>query len=181
MYDATLPHAERHGQQGCQQCSLDNAPDIASDPYQDVLNELETQRQSAPAQPDDHRDDFRLSLLGGAWQMERVGRSTYGHRVDLKTKSPMHAFAKKFSLGLSASFEMHVFGERGSHSMTCLWQARLVQLYTVWESHDKPSTFPEKVPPLVVPTEHEAHLSGLPPRAQKRLKAVLSLCPAAVA
>ena len=154
--------------------------DPAEAAFASVFEELDHERDVLDADPLALlADDFRWTLLGGEWQVQRTGRQVYGIRVDIKAHSPLHNFAVRFKLPRSSSFERNVYGSEGGQALAQLWSTRVSGLFLHWQSHHEPVVFPrDSVTPLEVPDSLRAACDALGPRGQKRLQTILELCPA---
>ena len=148
--------------------------------YQELFEELEGQRQEAHESVSVAREQFRVSLLGGSWQIARTGgsRATYGHRVDIVKNSEILHFAKRFGLTLSGSYDMQLFGEKGSYAMTQLYILRMTHLFDSWVARGRPEVYPRDIDQLDLPEDIVSSLGGLPPRAEKRRQQLVTLMPA---
>eukprot|EP00971_Amphidinium_carterae_P156948 3111232-Amphidinium_carterae.8 len=121
---------------------------------------------------------FNYGVSGGAWQMVRTGRSTYGPRVTAKKGSDAARFLRQFSMTSSAAFEYHKFGEAVAHELAKLWQAKVTSYVACWLLADEPASFPwEQYPPFEIPPDVALDDDLLPPVVRKRKSAILEMRP----
>eukprot|EP00971_Amphidinium_carterae_P312942 6218875-Amphidinium_carterae.1 len=88
---------------------------------------------------------FKVSLLGGRWQMERTGRSVYGLRCDVVKGTVVDSLATVWGMRKSASFEYNVYSNAGAEVLVDAWMERMEHVALVWEAHGgSTSAFPAK-------------------------------------
>ena len=146
--------------------------------YTSLLAGLEEQRQQLAVHQQDFSGHFRVTLLGGPWQVERTNRAVYGVRADVRKGTATAEFRDSFSLSKSASFEQNIYGERVGGCLAQLWMHRLCHLAQCWEAHGRPATFPlGSLAPYEMPQECAAVLLGLTGRAVARMRRIIELAP----
>ena len=153
-------------------------PDVPEEPDERLWQELEANRRSFASRAEEIDTQFRMSLLGGAWQVARTGRAVYGLRVDIKKNTALWDFASAFNLKMSQSFENNVYSEAGGQLLSKLWRMRLHQLSVAWETAGRPATFPkDQVDALELEQSDRQALDSLTGKAAKRGQMLLTLLP----
>eukprot|EP00971_Amphidinium_carterae_P285135 5660116-Amphidinium_carterae.2 len=148
--------------------------------YTLVREELEEQRHRLNERDlQDTSNQFRVTLLGGKWQLQRTAgeRSTYGLRVDVIPSTDMDQFVRRFALTRSGSYEFNVFGKSGSEAMTQLFIKRYSYLFEQWQRAERPSTYPGALPHMEIPEAMLLPLRDLPKRGKQRVDTLLNLAP----
>ena len=147
--------------------------------YAAVFEKLEADRQALLDEDVTDEDLFRTSVLGGQWQMQRVGRATYGIRVDARKDTLVWDLCNTFNLFKSASFENNVYSEAGGSALSKLWKHRMKFLAHIWDAAGRPSDkFPSgELQSYEPPEELKACLAGLQGKSLKRATAIKALQP----
>eukprot|EP00971_Amphidinium_carterae_P325250 6455422-Amphidinium_carterae.7 len=123
---------------------------------------------------------FRVSILGGDWQKERVQRTIYGPRYDIKRGTAVHELATVFGLSLSASFDVHKHSDAGAAMLGEVWMERLLFLTRSWVAASKPASFERVVlGPFVLPERLQHVRAQLSPASAKRYDQIVALAPRA--
>eukprot|EP00971_Amphidinium_carterae_P150395 2981918-Amphidinium_carterae.2 len=127
-----------------------------------VAHAVKEAKRSLPAFHLDYSSHFRVSVLGGDWQMKRTGRSIYGVRVDGKSKGIISDLLACWpNLPHSASYDYN-----------------MAYIATQWQGADFADTnFPAMDSEMVYPAEHMATVEQLGKRAQNRLKQIRTMWP----
>eukprot|EP00971_Amphidinium_carterae_P315878 6279166-Amphidinium_carterae.2 len=118
--------------------------------------------------------------MGGRWQVERTGRTTYGPRVSVRPGSTAQLFVRQFALPESASFENNKFGESVCQVLVSLWKLRVTSLVKCWVAHESLEAFPFHAftsPPI--PADLVLSDSTINVATRKRRDAILELVPGA--
>eukprot|EP00971_Amphidinium_carterae_P046853 923017-Amphidinium_carterae.4 len=173
MSDSHLPERAYEVQANCEGDGHDMA-------YTLVRHELEEQGHRLHERDLlDCTHQFRVSLLGGKWQLERTGgeRSTYGLRVDIINSIDMDTFVRRFGLTRSGSYEFNVFGQTGSEAMTQLFTRRYTFLFEQWHSAERPNAYPVSLPNMEVSEAMLLPPRELPQRGRLRVDKLLRVTP----
>ena len=152
----------------------------ADEDYENLLRALEADKEHEALirQEEDWSTDFYVHLLGGKWQMQRVGRMKYGLRYDIRPTSPLFQFADKFSLPKSASFDDSVYGEALGHLLGNIWMQRHRQLYEHWLDKESPDVFPiTSMPSLTLTSAQEQGIQDLEGTRRRRTLFYVELKP----
>ena len=103
--------------------------------------ELEDARQQINTTADELDEHFKISLLGGSWQVARTGRVIYGCRADIRPRSPLQDYVRAFGLKLSQSFENNLYTEEGGLALSLLWRHLMCHQARHWQQEGKPPCF----------------------------------------
>eukprot|EP00971_Amphidinium_carterae_P336458 6472834-Amphidinium_carterae.5 len=110
-----------------------------------VVAAVRAAREDFQAKRDKRLDVFKISLLGGRWQMERTGRNVYGLRCDLVKSTIIEQLASVWQLHKSASFEYNRYSVEGAEILIDCWMERMEFLAILWDEHGRPyDKFPER-------------------------------------
>eukprot|EP00971_Amphidinium_carterae_P349089 6490841-Amphidinium_carterae.1 len=122
---------------------------------------------------------FKISLLGGQWQMQRTGRTVYGLRCDVVRNSVVDLLATAWGLHKSASFEHNVYTQSGAETLVDAWMERMEWIATVWDEHGRPTKyFPSKASDTQgYSGELADRIRGLSARSRSRLAQFTSIWP----
>ena len=147
--------------------------------YETVYAQVDAERQQLmDVESDLSAEYFRWSILGGAWSVQRSGRSVYGVRVDIRAQSPLLGFARLVNLTQSASFDNHTYSAEGGRLLASLWTQRMVQLYEAWLVSGEATTWSgAEVPDLELFASQTALADGLSRRGRARLQRIRALKP----
>ena len=168
------------GASGCSNIGTQPPQDNDDDEkYTAVFEKLEAQRQGVLEDDVTDEDLFRTSVLGGQWQMQRVGREVYGVRVDVRKDTFVWELCNTFNLFKSASFENNIYSEAGGSALSRLWKDRMKFLARVWDAAGRPANkFPsEELQSYEPPEELKASLAAMQGRSLKRATAIKALQP----
>eukprot|EP00971_Amphidinium_carterae_P136209 2698929-Amphidinium_carterae.1 len=91
------------------------------DDHKQVIDAVMNARTSYEAKREVRLRMFKISLLGGQWQMDRTGRSVYGLRCDVVKHSLLDELATTWMLKRSASFEYNVYSQEGAEVLLDGW------------------------------------------------------------
>eukprot|EP00971_Amphidinium_carterae_P171666 3403402-Amphidinium_carterae.1 len=144
-----------------------------------VSDAVKEAKRALPAFHLDYSSLFRVSVLGGEWQVKRTGRSIYGVRVDGKTKGIITDLLACWPhLPRSASYDYSVYTSEGAHALAHLWMWKMAYIATQWQGADFTDThFPPMDSELEYPQEHMSTVEQLGQRAQNRLKQIRMMWP----
>ena len=107
---STRSNADPTTEQGPQSPGTQDEEDLV---FAQVYDDLEAERQELrQADVEVDANNYKWTVLGGAWQMQRQGREVYGLRVDLRHGSAVHDFARNFGLGLSSSYDYNIYSPK---------------------------------------------------------------------
>eukprot|EP00971_Amphidinium_carterae_P345783 6486913-Amphidinium_carterae.1 len=156
--------------------------DKTEEKYTAVFRELEASRAEIAAEwaPTEtaHATKFTLQVQGGAWQVERTGRSLYGVRCFAKRNTTAEHMCRAFHLKMSAAFEFNVHGEAMASALGRLWVHRMSWLRDAWEASGMALAFPFGSLGEFEPPENISHLlSSANAKSLERHAAIASLLP----
>ena len=98
---------------------------LDDDQVQAVFQDLEQRRQAWDLNaPGDHAD-FRVTLLGGAWQQRHKGTTYVAFKGAVRQGSTSEHWCLQYNMPKSARFEISLYGEGGAYIMANAWCHRL--------------------------------------------------------
>eukprot|EP00971_Amphidinium_carterae_P134129 2657816-Amphidinium_carterae.1 len=89
-------------------------PETTWTDHKAVLEAVQSAKNIYESRKEIRQRMFKVSLLGGRWQVERTGRSVYGLRCDIGKNTTLHLMAVTWHINKSASFEYNVYSEHGA-------------------------------------------------------------------
>ena len=116
------------------------------------------------------KNDFKVSALGGQWQVARAGRSVCDLRVDCKAKTDAFNLAAKFGLPRPASFECNKCSHGAAALLIDAYQHKMIFLAR-FQGNVLPAA---KVSSYTLPDKLQRQLDGCSP-AGRNLEARLGL------
>eukprot|EP00971_Amphidinium_carterae_P338750 6476246-Amphidinium_carterae.6 len=126
---------------------------------------------------------FKISLLGGQWQIQRTGRSVYGLRVDVVKNTIVDELSNVWHVRKSASFEYNVYSREGAEILVEAWMDRMQFVAAVWDAHGRSSlVFPAKCHDVFVyAPEIQDRFMSLTERSRSRLAQFALIWPSSTA
>ena len=150
---------------------IDQAVRDAEARYEEIAaagGEVEGDARDAELEDD---ADFRVSVLGGLWQVQRTGRSVYGLRVDCRAKSATYNMAVSLGFPRSASFEYNKYGETTAAVLVDVYKHKMAFLRKIWQRQGgKGRPASSEVASYALPQELQQKLSDCNAAARKRVE-----------
>eukprot|EP00971_Amphidinium_carterae_P348114 6490327-Amphidinium_carterae.2 len=144
--------------------------------WQSAFETLQVERLALRSEEHDTSSWFTEQLLGGSWQVERMGRYNYGPRINAKRGHDAHRFLVHFRLTQSASFDHNVYGQVASQVLSRLWRHKVTELTLHWLAGGCPSVWEkESFQATALPKECVLDESDCPRQALTRRDKILSM------